>query len=447
MTVRFFFLVLLALSIVMPAMPAPASAAPALQADPCLPGDPYDLDALIEIMSRAEPPTAPVQLNDDLSLIFAGVGEMQARGEDEAQPGPEPRPNPNPSEPPPGSTPYGPATIRAFNTGNQFMFDITMSDRMLRRIHDCREQAGMTSADGGRPGLAPPESRRAFLPLVVDGALTVPQGQQRGWSDGEDTRIVRTPTTLWPWRAIAQQSFVGDDESRCTQTLIGPRHMVTAAHCIVNFGTTSWKTRVLTPGRDGPGISPYGSTTITPNPDPGDTVWYFVPSPWTDPDTTNSFAWDWGLVVVPDFMGNLTGWMGYGAWSANVLNAEDHLNRGYPRCGVANYDGEPAGCQQARLYGDSENCELGDYSDQFADGWNRRISISCDLSKGHSGSAIYHYRYDSNLGMDVPVVTMVASTESCSGTNCDEDDDYPSAARRLAPTDVAVISAFREAFP
>ena len=265
-------------------LPLPAAAAPDQQEAACLNGDPYDLDQLIAVMSRPNPPTAPVQLNDDLSLVYAGVGEMTADGEDEAEPGPDPRPNPRPTEPAPDTTNYGPLKICAFNNANRFMFDITMSERMLKRIARCREQAGLTSADGGEAGLGAPEGRQAFLPLMLNGAAAgAPTNPQRGWSNGTDTRIVRTPTTLWPWRAIAQQSFVGDDELRCTQTLIGPRHMVTAAHCIVNFGTTSWKTRELTPGRDGPGVSPYGFTTITPNPAPGDTVWYFVPSQWTEP--------------------------------------------------------------------------------------------------------------------------------------------------------------------
>ena len=428
-------------------LPIPAAAEPLQQSAACLPDDPYDLDTMIQVMSRPNPPTVPVQLNDDLTLVYVGVGDMIADGEDDTEPGPTPRPNPRPTEPDPAQTSYGPMKIRAFNNANRFMFDIIMSERMLKRIDRCREEAGLTSADGGEDGFGPAEGQHVFLPLLLNGSAgTGPAAATRGWSNGDDTRIVRSPTTLWPWRTIAQQSFVGDDESRCTQTLIGPRHMVTAAHCIVNFGTTAWKTRELTPGRNGPGISPYGMTTITPNPAPGQTVWYFVPSQWTDPGTSNQWVWDWGMVVIPDFLGNQTGWMGYGAWSAGVLNGETHLNRGYPRCNVPNYGGEPANCQPARLYGDTKACELGDYSDQLADGWNRRISVSCDLSKGHSGSAVYHYRYDPHLDKTVPVVTMVVSTEVC-GSSCSATNDFPSTARRLTPADVAVISFFREAFP
>lgn len=429
------------------ALLTPAEAAPGAQDAACLPNDPYNLDTLIQIMSRPQPPTAPIQLNDDLSLVYVGVGAMTAGGEDELEDGPRPQPNPRPTEPSPDETTFGPITVRAFNTGNRHMFDITMSERMLKRIHRCREQAELTSADGGAAGFGPDEGRAAFLPFLSRGAMgAAPVREPDGWSNGIDTRIIRTPTTVWPWRTIVQQTFVGDNESRCTHTLIGPRHTITAAHCIVEFGTTNWKTRVLTPARNGPGVSPYGSTTITPNPAPGNTVWYFVPNPWINPATTNKWAWDWGLMVIPNALGQQTGWMGYGAWTATVLGNFTHYNRGYPRCNVPNYSGEPAGCQQARLYGDTASCELGDFSDQFADGWNRRVSISCDLSKGHSGSAVYHYRFSSSLGKNVPVVTMVVSTESCTN-NCSAGNDYPNGARRLAPSDVSVISFFREAYP
>jgi len=156
-------------------LPAAAVAAPVWPpGDPCLSGDPFDLDQLIEIMSRAQPPTAPIQLNADLSLVYAGVGDMIAGGEDELEPGPRPPANPNPSEPAPAVTHYTTATVRAFNTANYHMFDITMSEAMLRRIHDCHEQTGRTSADGGQAGIGPREGRWSFLPLVDDGPRTGP---------------------------------------------------------------------------------------------------------------------------------------------------------------------------------------------------------------------------------------------------------------------------------
>lgn len=90
-------------------------------------------------------------------------------------------------------------------------------------------------------------------------------------------------------------------------TLVGPRHMVTAAHCIVAFGTSNWNTWTLTPARDGTTTKPYGTTSITTNPPPGTEAWYFVPDPWLDPSTTNKYQWDFGAVVVINRIGAQTG--------------------------------------------------------------------------------------------------------------------------------------------
>ena len=123
--------------------------------------------------------------------------------------------------------------------------------------------------------------------------------QPAGWSDGDDTRELLTPTTVWPWRAITQSSFDDDDtQSRCTMTLIGPRHLITAAHCLVNFGTSNWKTRQLAPARDGLGVLPFGASQMTANPLAGVDAWYIVPDPWLDPgiptistSTSGILAW------------------------------------------------------------------------------------------------------------------------------------------------------------
>ena len=108
-----------------------------------------------------------------------------------------------------------------------------------------------------------------------------------------------------------------------------------------------------------------------------------------------------------DRVGDQTGWMGYGAYSASDLNNRDHYNRGYPSC-QSDYVEKPAKLPDGPLYGDAKTCKFGSYYNSGSNGWNRNISVSCDLSRGHS-SAIYHYRYDSKLKQTVPVVTAVVS--------------------------------------
>ena len=272
-----------------------------------------------------------------------------------------------------------------------------------------------------------------------------------GWSNNDDDRILRTPTTLWPWRTITQSTGnASDTQSRCTMTLVGPRHLITAAHCLVNFGTTNWKARTLTPARNGPSTMPYGQTQMTPNPPPGEEAWYIVPDPWLDPNTnstdTEEYQWDIGMVLMMDRLGEQTGWMGYNAYPASDLNTRNQLNRGYPRCDVSEAptpDG--AACQPHRLYGHAGYCDIGYYHHQGSNSWNREFAFDCDMSRGHSGSPLYHYRYVPSWGAQGPYVAAVVSWHEC--LTCDDDDDYPNHARRITPWVRDVISWLREEFP
>jgi V8-like Glu-specific endopeptidase len=287
-------------------------------------------------------------------------------------------------------------------------------------------------------------------PRPAGGALDLfgPQG----WSNADDSRILRTPTTLYPWRTITQSSFSATDtESRCTMTLIGPRHLITAAHCLVDFGTTNWKARQLVPARDGVSVMPYGSTQMTPNPPPGEEAWYIVPDPWLDPGTpsggTEEYQWDIGAVLMLDRLGDQTGWMGYNAYPASDLNTRNQLNRGYPRC---NAQEAPDGCQPHRLYGDTQYCEVGYYHHPGSNNWNREFAFSCDISRGHSGSPLYHYRYVPSWGAQGPYVAAVVSWHEClddAPGQCTTADDYPNHARRITPWVRGWISWLKEQFP
>lgn len=427
----------------------------AVAAAPCLTGDPYELAALASVINSATPPTAPVVINQHLTAQYVRSSTMGDGADEALALGAAPGGLRQPAERPVDEVGFDGAPLRIFNTRTGFEFRVTMSEAMVRTIATCHERTGRTQAGGPTDGAAIEQPGR-YLPLVQrnTSALAAPASGSTaavdpdGWSTGDDTRVLRTPTTLWPWRAITQSSSWPDGEqSRCTLTLIGPRHLITAAHCLVDFGTNNWKTRKLTPARDGDAVAPYGFSQMTPDPPAGQDAWYIVPDPWRDPstpDTIDKYQWDIGLVLMVDRLGEQTGWMGYGAYSASDLNQRYHLNRGYPGC-QTDYAERPNGCQRARLYGDTQECDIGYYHHPGSNGWNREFAFGCDISRGHSGSPVYHYRYSASQGKLVPVVIAVVSWHDC--LTCSDDDEYPNHARRITPWFLGRIGWLKEQFP
>lgn len=443
---------------------APPTPPAIAQADaPCVPDDPFDLSALADVISRDVPPSAPVEINRFLSVAFVGTGTLIEGTPEETPADPDQgEPNPAPEEPPVDEVDTRDLQFRVFNTRTLFEYELTLNGDMLRQIHQCRIDNGLTLASDGVADLTEVENLfRLYLPLVLGSARTTtnqaasaPDAAPRAWSNAIDSRNLLSGTTAWPWRTISQFRYSSaSQDSGCTGTLVGPRHLVTAAHCINRRGTNTWFNFWVTPGKNGEGSAasnePYGQSFIQINPPPGTEAWYFTHAPWRNPATSNPRQWDWGMIVIPNRLGSQTGWMGYVARPASQLNPLNHYNRGYPQCNNNRADNPPA-CNSspanlAHLHGDSNNCSMGSYSAQGPDGWNRLITHSCDTSAGHSGSPVYHYFFDTSLNRWVPVVAMVHVASECQ--TCTLFDSHPSIARRHTPTELNVISFFRELFP
>ena len=225
-----------------------------------------------------------------------------------------------------------------------------------------------TSTGDGFGGPAPLAGERAGNDIPGDAGSV--QSMQLYDSDGR-TLVTSSDT---PWRQVGVRiesdcpncTSTTDPAPLCSGAAVGPRHILTAAHCVKHesFGTR-WVT--ASPAGRGSGYSgnkyPFGRRDVVGR------VW---PQAWSGEETASAY-YDYAILILDDINWS-PGWIGFGTQSAIDLDFRDINSAGYP--------------------GRSNTCAASPTGDGKCSGYMYR---QFETTKSVTAGAIYH-RHDTQGG-------------------------------------------------
>lgn len=237
------------------------------------------------------------------------------------------------------------------------------------------------SADGTVTRIAPSEELRKAVIEDMNkeegkGTKAIEKSEDPAFSEGDesnrqvfgnDDRVQITNTKIYPFTTIGYiEGKTKSGYGGCSGTLIGPRTVLTAAHCLYNHDDKDWLSEVIfAPGLNSFEDAPFGaykaeSTAIVEGYVTNYQGYYGSVVPW-----------DLGIITLAEPAGDSLGWLGY----------SNYDNLGDFDANIVGYPGDKPGGTMWRA-----TCKV--MAENIG---TENFAYDCDTYPGSSGSSVYAY--------------------------------------------------------